>query len=70
MEIDYDDEFDILRIVSDDSEYVYSIEMGNVLVDINTDGKIKGLEVIEAKGWLGSKKELKAVIKQFKELQK
>lgn len=58
-EMDYDYKQDILFFKTKDREYVKSIELNNIVIDIDSENFITGIQIFEASQFLGlDKKDL------------
>lgn len=51
-EADYDDKYDILFFKTAEREYVKSIEVNNIVLDIDKEGFIVGVQILEASKFL------------------
>lgn len=55
-EVDYDYKNDILFFKTKNREYVKSIELDNIVLDVDSKGKIVGIQILEASEFLRMKK--------------
>ena len=51
-EVDYDYKYDILFFKTAEREYVKSIELDNIVLDIDKEGFIVGIQILEASKFL------------------
>ena len=56
-EVDYDYKNDILFFKAKEREYKRSIEMNNIILDVDKEGFITGLQIIEASKYLNISKD-------------
>ena len=67
-ESDYDYEYDNLFFKAVEKEYVRSIELDNLIIDLDKENKVIGIQILEASNFLDISKEalLKIVHWEFK----
>ena len=65
-EVDYDYKQDILFFKSSDREYVKSIEIDNIVLDIDTEGLILGIQIFDASKFLRMDKPALKVVPKWK----
>lgn len=57
-EVDYDYKHDILFFKTQNKEYARSIELDNMVLDIDTDGFIVGIQIMEASAFFNLEKRM------------
>lgn len=66
---DYDPENDSMFLYSTDVKYEYSIDLGDLIVDVGSDNSIAGIEILDASSLFGvTKEDLKNTVKFYAEI--
>ncbi len=64
-EVDYDYNHDILFFKASEKDYLKSIELDNMVVDVDKQGHITGVQIFEASKFLNVKKDMLLKILQW-----